>query len=91
MSNFTDPIPSDGRLVRAVRRAAEHVSHAKLLTKIARETGGNVEAERQRARDRRFEFQDPVDLRGIPALGRGVGGTIRGTRPDAIADRDPDE
>jgi hypothetical protein len=35
---------------------------------------------------RRFEFPNPVDMRGIPALGRGVGGTIRGTRPDAIVD-----
>lgn len=35
---------------------------------------------------RHFEFPNPVDLRGIPALGRGVGGTIRGTRPDRITD-----
>lgn len=35
---------------------------------------------------RRFEFPNPVDMRGIPALGRGVGGTIRGTRPDKICD-----
>lgn len=33
-----------------------------------------------------FEFPDPVDMRGIPALGPGVGGTIRGTRPDRITD-----
>ena len=35
---------------------------------------------------RRFEFPNPVDMRGIPALGPGVGGTIRGTRPDRITD-----
>jgi hypothetical protein len=34
-----------------------------------------------------FEFHDPTDLRGIPAIGTGVGGVIRGTRPDAICDR----
>ena len=27
-------------------------------------------------------LQDPVDLRGIPAIGRNVGGAIAGTRPD---------
>ena len=29
-----------------------------------------------------FSFPDPVDLRGIPAIGRGVGGTIPGTQPE---------
>lgn len=28
---------------------------------------------------------DPIALRGIPAIGRGVGGAIEGTRPDQIA------
>lgn len=27
-------------------------------------------------------LQDPQDLRGIPAIGRNVGGAIPGTRPD---------
>jgi hypothetical protein len=35
----------------------------------------------------RFEFPDPVDLRGIPAVGRGVGGHIRGTQPEAATTR----
>lgn len=86
MSSFTDPIPTDGRLVRAVRRAADNARNAKLLTRIARETGGHIPTERDRARSNRFEFSNPVDMRGIPALGPGVGGTIHGTRPDAIAD-----
>jgi hypothetical protein len=29
----------------------------------------------------RFAFQDPVDLRGLPAVGRNVTGAIRGTKP----------
>jgi hypothetical protein len=27
---------------------------------------------------------DPLSLRGIPVIGRGVGGAVRGTRPDLI-------
>jgi len=30
---------------------------------------------------RGFEFPSPTDLRGIPAIGHGVTGTIRGTDP----------
>jgi hypothetical protein len=31
---------------------------------------------------RGFEFPDPVDMRGIPAVGRGCGGgAVRGSRP----------
>ena len=26
--------------------------------------------------------QDPVDLRGLPAIGRGVAGAVRGTQPE---------
>lgn len=91
MTSFTDPIPADGRLILAVRRKLEHIRQAELLARVARDTGGNVAAERQRhidARHDRFEFPNPVDLRGIPAIGRGVGGCIPGTRPDAITDRD---
>jgi hypothetical protein len=31
---------------------------------------------------RRFEFPLPIDLRGLPACGRGVSGTMRGTQPE---------
>ena len=34
------------------------------------------------AKPRRF-VADPVDLRGIPAIGPGIGGTMRGTQPEA--------
>jgi hypothetical protein len=33
---------------------------------------------------RRFEFPSPTDLRGIPAIGHGVTGTIRGTDPGQL-------
>jgi hypothetical protein len=82
-SSFTQPIPTDGRLNRSIRRMAEHTQNAKLIAKIAHEGDARFE----RPATARFEFPNPVDMRGIPALGRGVGGTIRGTRPDAICDR----
>lgn len=86
---FTEPIPADGRLVRAVRRHQEHTRNAKLLAQLARETGGNVAAERERHITRRNEEQpDPVDLRGIPVVGKGIAGVSPGTRPDAITDRE---
>jgi hypothetical protein len=34
-----------------------------------------------------FSFPDPQDLRGIPALAQGVGGTIPGTQPEQHACR----
>ena len=30
---------------------------------------------------------DPRALRGIPAIGRGVGGAINGSRPDSVTNR----
>lgn len=83
-NSFTDPIPTDGRLIRAVRRAHDHARTARLLITIARDTGNRLERHHER-----FEFPDPVDIRGIPATGRGVSGTIRGTQPESrIAGRD---
>lgn len=35
----------------------------------------------------RFEFPDPTDLRGIPAVGLGVPGHVRGTQPEATVCR----
>jgi len=32
-------------------------------------------------------IQDPTDLRGIPAIGRGVPGRIAGTNPEDITNR----
>ena len=36
---------------------------------------------------RHFEFPDPVDLRGIPVTGPGVGSTMRGTQPENACTR----
>jgi hypothetical protein len=83
VSAFTDPIPSEGRLIRAVRRHHEHARHAVLLARIARDTGGQVDVAREALRETRFEFPNPSDIRGIPLVGRGVSGVIRGTSPGA--------
>lgn len=64
----------------AAARAALAAKNAKLLAQLARESSGNLAEEREERR--RFEFPEPADLRGIPAIGRGVGGAIPGTRPD---------
>lgn len=76
-----EPIGYDARLLRHLRRQQEHRAHMRILLDLAEETGGNIAEEREKAR-RRWAPPDPVDLRGIPAVGRGVGGAIRGTRPD---------
>lgn len=50
--------------------------NAKVLANLDREAGGISTA----PGTVRWT-QDPVDLRGLPAIGRGVAGAIRGTRP----------
>jgi hypothetical protein len=52
--------------------------HALLLAQLAREAGGNVAEETQKARERRHEAS-AANLRGIPCVGHGVAGEIRGT------------
>jgi hypothetical protein len=74
------PIPAEDRLVRAVRRQQEHVAHAELLERIACEVGGDVAAEQAKHRGAHTAV-DGIALRGIPAIGRGCSGAIRGTRP----------
>lgn len=74
------------------RRAEEAARNAELLAQLAREsTGPTAREERERhiheRAQRRFEFPTTVDLRGIPATGRGVSGTIRGTQPETEATR----
>jgi hypothetical protein len=75
------PIPADGRLLRHVRLHQEHVAHLKLLVEIAEEVGGDVREEQEKHRAAYRPAADGRDLRGIPAIGRGVSGAIRGTRP----------
>ena len=50
---------------------------AKHQRMLARETGGASTAS-----GKVTWVQDPVDLRGLPAIGRGVAGAVRGTQPD---------
>ena len=63
-----------------VRNQAMRADSAKLLARVARETGGDVKAERK-ARSVLFA-PDPMDVRGIPAVGRNCPGAIRFTRPE---------
>jgi hypothetical protein len=73
-------IPYEGRLLRCVRREQEHIAHAAILEQIARETGGNVEEEREL--QQAHTAADTRTLRGIPAIGRTVAGVICGTQPE---------
>ena len=57
-----------------------HVENAKLLERIARETGGDVAAERKVLHAP--TPSDSLTLRGIPAIGRSVAGVITGTQPE---------
>lgn len=62
------------------------IQNAKLITSLARDTGGNLHTERD-ARRYASTAGDERTLRGIPAIGRGVAGVSPGTRPDAICNR----
>lgn len=73
---ITAPI-GEGRCNRAARLAALEAQQAQTMVRIARDTGdvplrkiapGSLPG-------------DELALRGIPAVGRGVSGAIRGTRP----------
>lgn len=85
MSSWTDPIPADGRLVRAVRRAHENVINAKLLAQVAREATGQLIRPA-----RAVDAADSRTLRGIPAIGPGVAGCIPGTNPELQAEMSSD-
>jgi hypothetical protein len=75
------PAPiGDARLNRQLRNQALDTHNAQTLARIAQETGGNIAHERERKVLARG-LGDLEALRGIPAIGRGVNGEIRGTRP----------
>ena len=64
---------------RAQRLAELDQHNAQMLVRIARETSTSdlpIRAVRGAT-----PGGDPIALRGIPAIGRGVTGAIRGTRP----------
>lgn len=80
-TNGLPPIPADGRLTLAVRRAAEHARNATLIARLAPDV--------QQKFERPKRYVDPADtrtLRGIPAIGRGVAGASPGTSPHARID-----
>jgi hypothetical protein len=58
-----------------------HYAHDARLANAQRIAKLDGEAKVERHVARSFEFPDPVDLRGLPAIGRGCSGAIRGTRP----------
>jgi hypothetical protein len=72
---FTDKI-GDARLNLAQKHAELDARNAAALVRIARETGDTPVAKRVLSL-----LGDEVQLRGIPAIGRGVAGAIRGTGP----------
>lgn len=72
-------------ILLALKRRLLDEHYAKQLATIARDTG-----EPQPDRFQQKLPGDELALRGLPALGRGVSGEIRGTRPDrAIEHLDP--
>lgn len=71
-----DPIPYEGRVNLVLRRAASHARNARLIAKLSESASGSF------TRPMRHTAADAVTLRGIPAVGHGVGGAIAGSRPD---------
>jgi hypothetical protein len=71
-------IPYDSRLIRALRRRQEHIEMLATAERVARETNTDIGT----VIDYASKLPgDPIALRGIPAIGRGVGGAIHRTRP----------
>lgn len=68
-----EPIQAEGRLVLLVQRRRLDVAATRQVTELAREAD-------QPLPTRATAAGDPDKLRGIPVCG--VGGAIRGTRPD---------
>jgi hypothetical protein len=75
------PIPYESRLLRGHRRYLERAAHARILAELVAETGGNVEEERAKRRATYRPPADERDLRGLPAIGRGVRGAVAGSVP----------
>jgi hypothetical protein len=72
----TAPI-GEARLTRWLRRKQEAVSQERKLARIALETGSSVRQEAGAS-----AAGDPQKLRGIPAIGYGVGGAMNDTQPE---------
>jgi len=74
-------IPYAGHLSLALARVRLQQNLSHQLLELARETGMELPAAGATAAG------DPAKLRGIPCVGRGIGGGMRGTRPDDCIDR----
>lgn len=78
MNRKPPPIPYESRTNRYLRRQQEHREMLELSERIAREVGlptievANIASKLP---------GDPMSLRGIPAVGRGISGVSPGTRP----------
>jgi hypothetical protein len=83
MKRGLPPIPSDGRLNLALRRAAEAATNATIIAKLALEP----DTPKLQRPTRHIDPADTRTLRGIPAIGRGVAGATPGSSPHAIIDR----
>lgn len=70
------------RLQGLLNKHQIHAKNAALIAKLALETDLDVP---MRPAAGATPAGDEERLRGIPAIGRGVGGAMRGTRPDQAA------
>jgi hypothetical protein len=69
-------------LPRFLEGHAERAAHAKALEQIVREAGGNIIEEKRKHAP---SAADAHALRGLPAIGPGVAGVIKGTSPHGWA------
>lgn len=65
-----------------------HIQNAQMLERLAREQGADLRTERVERQMFNMAAADSRTLRGIPAIGRGVMGVIRGTNPEHAVSRD---
>ncbi len=66
-------------LPRFLERHTEHRHHIAALTQVIANTKHDI-----RERRPHVDPADTLTLRGIPAIGRGVAGAIRGTNPNQL-------
>ena len=71
-----EPIPWEGRLLRAVQNQRLRSALAQQLAKLAREVGEAMPAKGRTAAG------DARRLRGVPVQGKGISGTSPGTQPE---------
>lgn len=77
----SSPDLDTGRLATRYRHAELNAESERRITKAMRESRSSSTVPHPNAR---FEFPDPADLRGIPCIAPGVGGTSPGTNPERI-------